>query len=103
MKQFDVLENLNRTSRAQYPYLVVLQHDRLANYTAVVVAPLLAATPGLLKTALHPAFLIAGKNDVLITEELAAVSRLSLGPVIGSTIDHRYEIIRAIDLIFTGY
>jgi toxin CcdB len=102
MKQFDVLENVNRTSRAQYPFLVVLQHDRLADYSAVIVAPLLAESPSLLKTRLHPPISVAGKHYVLITEELAAVSRKSLGPVIGSAIDRRYDIIRALDIVFTG-
>ena len=103
MKQFDILENLNKSSRAQYPFLIVLQHDRLANYSALVVAPLAADLPGLTKTRLHPPLSVAGKMYVVITEELAAVPRQSLGRTVDSGADHRYAIIAAIDLIFTGY
>ncbi len=103
MKQFDIVANPNKATRAQYPFLVVLQHDRLAEYSGVVVAPLHPISPTFVKTRLHPFIQFENKSFVIITEEMAAIPRVLLGRVLGSAADHRYAIIGAIDLVFTGY
>jgi toxin CcdB len=103
VKQFDIIENPNRSSRSRYPFLLVLQHDRLSEYSGVVVAPLYPSSPSFEKTRLHPVIAFGGADYALITEELAAVQRSRLGPVIGSAAEYRYAIIGAIDLVFTGF
>jgi toxin CcdB len=101
-QQFDLLENLNPTRRGQYPFLVVLQHDRALSTGSVIVAPLFVANPALVRTRLHPSIEIHGRRYVLLVEELAAVPRHMLGHVVGSAESHRYDIIAALDLLFTG-
>jgi toxin CcdB len=68
----------------------------------VIVAPLAAtsAVPG--DTRLHPSMTIAGQRYFMLTEDLAAMPRGDLGPVVGSAVEYRYEIIGALDLLFTG-
>ena len=103
MKQFDIIQNPNRSSRTRYPFLVVLQHDRLSDYSGVVVAPLHPAVPPFEKTRLHPLITFEGTDYALITEELAAIPRAQFGRSVGSAAEQRYAIISAIDLVFTGY
>lgn len=101
-RQFDIVENLNRASRGQYPLLIVLQHDRVAALKSVAAAPLVEATLSLSASRLHPSVTVAGCNYVVVTEELAAVEPTSLGQTTASAEAARYEIVAALDLLFTG-
>jgi hypothetical protein len=101
-RQFDIVENLNPARRAQYPFLVVLQHDRVAALRSVVAAPLAEATAALAGSRLHVSIAIAGRRYVILLEELAAIQTNSLGRVVASAESIRYEIIRGVDLLFTG-
>src|SRR5215510_14352831 len=75
VRQFDIVENLNPTTRRRFPLVIVLQHDRVSAFSAVVVAPLTDATPALVSTRLHPQILVADRRLVAIVEELTAVTR----------------------------
>ncbi len=45
-----------------------------------------------------------GELDYLVaTSELAAVDKADLGPSLGSVATHRDAIVRALDLLFTGF
>jgi toxin CcdB len=101
-RQFDIVENLNVTTRAQYPFLVVLQHDRVATLRTVVAAPLADAAAVRTGSRLQISVAIAGRQYTMLAEQLAAVQTNLLGRVVASAESIRYEIIRAIDLLFTG-
>lgn len=101
-RQFDIVENLNVGRRGQYPFLVVLQHDRVSSLRSVIAAPLVAAGPGLTPSRLHPAVVVAEQRYLLMVEQLAAVETNSLGRAVACAETVRYEIIAAVDLLFTG-
>jgi toxin CcdB len=101
-RQFDIVENRNLARRGQYPYLVVLQHDRIAKLGSVIAAPLVEATDRLIESRLHPSILLAGRRYALIVEELAAIQISSLGRVVGFAEPVRYAVVAALDLLFTG-
>ena len=102
MQQFDIAENLNQRTRSRYPFVVVLQHDRIDGLITVVVAPLtqVSALPEL--DRLHPTATFNRQSYRVIVEELAAVDRRTLGQIVGSMEAERCSIIAAIDLLFTG-
>ena len=102
MHQFDTVENLNPITRRRFPLAIVLQNDRISAFSVVVVAPLTDATQGLTSTRLHPQIRVGGRSLVVVIEELAAVRVATLGRVVGSAEAHRYAIVAAIDLLFTG-
>jgi hypothetical protein len=102
VQQFDIVENINPLTRARYPFAVVLQHDRVATAATVIVAPLTAVVTALASSRLHPPITVAGRLFLVMTEELAATHRRSLGRVIASAESERYAIIAALDLCFTG-
>ena len=101
-RQFDLVENLNPVARLHYPYLVVLQHDRVSSVVDIVVAPLVRPSSRHARTRLHPTVDVTGETFVIFIEDLAAVPRHTLGRVVGNAEDSRYEIVGALDLLFTG-
>lgn len=102
LQQFDIVENLNPIGRSRYPFLVVLQHDRVASIGTVLVAPLTESSSALASTRLHPTIDVGGRRYVVFIEELAAIRRAALGRVVASAEAERYAIVAALDLLFTG-
>jgi hypothetical protein len=54
------------------------------------------------RTRLHPTVDVAGQTYVIFIEDLASVPRRTLGRVVGTAEEKRYEIVAAIDMLFTG-
>jgi toxin CcdB len=102
VQQFDIVRNANAASRRQYPYVVVLQHDRISGLPTLVVAPLARADKERALDRLHPLLRVEGEDYRVLTEELAAVRRTTLGDIVASAEDKRYALITAIDQLFTG-
>jgi toxin CcdB len=102
VRQFDVVENLNPATRGRFPFVVVLQHDRIYGLSTVIVAPLTPAAPVLPLDGLRSEVRVSGQRYRVLVEQLAAVRQPILGRAVGSLEDDRYSIIRAIDLVFTG-
>jgi hypothetical protein len=101
-EQFDLVENPNTARRRRYPFLLVLQHDRVSSVGSTVVAPVGEARSDMTGTRLHPSVELAGRQYVVFVEQLAAVPRQALGHVVGSAAPWRYAIVAAIDHLFTG-
>jgi hypothetical protein len=53
------------------------------------------------RTKLHPSVSLDQEYLVLV-EQLSAVSRRILGHVVGSAEANRYDLVAALDLLFTG-
>lgn len=100
--QFDIVENLGPDRTSKYPLLVVLQHDRAEVIATVVVAPLVPVSLGPIPSRLHPVVIVAGQEYVALVGQLAAVPKRVTGRVVGNVEDYRYQIVAAIDLLFTG-
>jgi toxin CcdB len=102
VRQFDIVENLSVQTRSRYPFVVVLQHDRISGLSTLVVAPMIrvSALPQL--DRLHPSVTLDLQSYRVVVEELAAVHRRTLGRIVGSLEGERYSIIAALDLLFTG-
>jgi hypothetical protein len=101
-QQYDIVENLNPRTRRSYPFLVVLQSDRVSSFGSVIVAPLQLSVGAFDRSRIHPRAVLGGARYVALCERLAAVESATLGAVIGSAADSRYEITAAIDMLFTG-
>jgi toxin CcdB len=101
-RQFDIVRNLNSVSRTNYPFLLVLQHDRVESLQSVIVAPLVLVDARTGKSRLHPAIDVPGRSYVVKMEDIAATPRNVIGAIVGSAITSRYEIVAALDLLFTG-
>jgi toxin CcdB len=104
MAQFDVYRNVHPASRARVPYLLDVQSDLLDTLATRVVVPLCKpeVLRGKLAEKLNPVFEVEGRKMVLLTPELAGVSRKALGEKIANLAPRRDSIIAALDLIITG-
>jgi hypothetical protein len=101
--QYDIVENRNLAGRSLYPFLLILQSDQAATTDSVIVAPLVhSSVSPKSRERLHLTIDVDGHSHVAIIEDLAAVSRRQLGRIVGSASDSRYEITRALDMLFTG-
>ena len=101
-RQFDIVENQNQGTRDLYPFLLVLQHDLVASVQSVIVAPLVRADRAPTTSRLHPSLDVAGSRYTVLTEDLAPLPRNRVSRTLASAEPQDYDIIAALDLLFTG-
>lgn len=105
MRQFDVHRNRNAATRRQYPLLLVVQSDLIAETGTRVVVPLLPLEEGRRSPAisgLAPVLEIDGRAHVLVVPLLAAVELGDLGPQAADLSGERATIMAALDLLISG-
>jgi toxin CcdB len=104
MAQFSVFKNRNPRSKAAFPFLVDIQSNLLDDLHTRVVIPL-AKAPALAKkpiSTLSPLVEVQGQKYVLLTPQLAGISRSELGAEVTDIIEHRDAVIAALDCLITG-
>ena len=104
MAQFDVYRNPNPATRARIPFLLDVQAGLLDSLATRIVVPLCKpeALGGKPAERLNPQFNIEGRKLIMLTPELAGVSRKALGERVANLAGEREAIIAALDLAFTG-
>ena len=102
--QFCVFRNPAADSREATPYLLDVQSDLLDQLATTVVVPLRPETAltGARLGTLMPAFDIEGRRHVLVTTQLAGISRKQLGARVCSLSAYRDEILSALDFLIAG-
>ncbi|HEY9537765.1 MAG TPA: CcdB family protein [Kiloniellaceae bacterium] len=99
MARFDIFE---------YPetrgYLLDIQCDYLSRLSTRIVVPLQpeedAPPPA---RDLNPVFRIAGTRYVMMTQYMAAVSESELKKRAGSLAEEQDRVVKALDMIFSGF
>lgn len=81
--------------------MIVLQHDGITLTSHVVIAPL---TPPLVQivSRAYPILEVLGMPAMMLTPDLAVVTRNRLLGPIANLADQRGRIIAAIDMLFAG-
>jgi len=103
MPQFDVYKNPNPIGRNAAPYVVALQSDLLDQLPSRWVAPLkLSKTISQRVEGLMPEVDVEGKKFTVFMYESGAVPAQTLGNRVTSLEGHRFELIRAIDILVSG-
>jgi len=100
MAQFDVHLNLGR-SRADFPYLVILQSGLLREWDRRIVAPIVPSLPREPVVAMSPRVIVDGRAGYLLCREVTNVPRTALGPVVANLDAWGDAIIAAVDLVFS--
>jgi len=104
MTQFTVYRNPNPATRARVPLLLDIQSPLLDDLASCVVAPLMPMArhkaPAIRK--LMPILDVGDARYVMITPQIAGVSRKVLGDAVGDLSGQRAAIVAALDLLFTG-
>ncbi len=103
MVQFDVFKNLHASSALTRPYLLSVQSDLLCDLATRVMVPLALAShyehPA---GRLMPIFEVSDEDVVMLTADIASVSKDSLGEKITSLADKSEIILKAIDFFLRG-
>lgn len=104
MSQFTVYKNRNSATRARVPFLLDVQSDLLSELDTRMVIPLYAtvAWKGKTLSILTPRLEIEGKEYVLMTPQMAGISKRELGVAVTNMGAHRNSIIASLDLLITG-
>lgn len=105
MAQFTVYRNKNARSKGTFPFLVDVQSDLLEDLQTRVVIPLTRAT-ALAKNPvdrLMPILKLEDEAYVLMTPQLAGITRKDLGAASGTLADQRDVILGAMDFLLTGF
>jgi len=104
MPQFDVYENPSKTSSKFYPFLVDIQNNYISDIDTRIVIPLGKAENfknqimQILQLEIH----YDDQDLVLMTPQIASISKKLLKSPIGSLGHLRQEIIDALDFAITG-
>jgi toxin CcdB len=108
MPQFLVYKNKNPKTRSTYPYLVDIQSDLLNDLGTRVVVPLIKRSASTKKPTkkpiknLMPAVRVDGQEFIMMVPQLAGIAVSDLGAPVGSTVEHRGEVVAALDFLITG-
>jgi toxin CcdB len=104
MSQFHAFKNPNPANQ-HIPYLLDVQNDLLEGLDTRMVIPLIRESSfrGSGITTLTPKVYINGESLLLLTPQMAGVSRQLLTEEAGDLSDFRYEILAAINLLIEGF
>ncbi len=105
MAQFTVYRNKSPKTKATFPFLLDVQSDLLEDLQTRVVIPM-SKIPMLTRKPLNqltPVLQFDGDAYVLMTPQLAGISRTDLGVATGSLAEQRQTILAAMDFLLTGY
>jgi toxin CcdB len=104
MPQFTVYKNKNPATRNTYPLLVDVQSNLLDQLQTRVVIPLTKVATLSKKplVRLTPLLTIDGGDYLLLTPQLAGISKADLGTPVGNIDHYRDHIIAALDFLITG-
>lgn len=105
MSQFTVYRNKSPRTKATYPFFVDVQTDLLEDLQTRVVIPITKAS-SLAKNPLNqltPIIELEGESYILVTPQLAGISRSEFGAAIGSLVEKRDAILAAMDFLLAGF
>lgn len=104
MAQFGVYKNPNKANARTVPFLLDVQSDFLSSFPTRVVVPLVVSEQvNKVPQRLNPHFLIDGAGMVMMTEQLASVPKQILGTQVTSLVQHRDDIVSAMDFLVLGF
>ncbi len=104
MAQFYAYKNSNPATKKQYPYLLDIQSDLLAELRTTLVIPLSHAKifAAMSLTRLNPSFTINGEAFIGITQDIAGIDRSQLRGKPYDLSVYRPEIVAAVDFVLSG-
>lgn len=102
MAQFDVYPNPNRKIAGDIPYVVDVQADFLADLPTRVLIPLARLAAMAPSPNLNPVVVVGGEQLAVMTNHLVSLPANVLAASVASLAEHRYDILNAVDFLFTG-
>jgi toxin CcdB len=103
MAQYFAYENLDKSSRKLFPYLLDIQSNLLENLETTIVIPLIKIQSVNKKfTKLTPIVEVNRAKHLALTQQIAGLDRTLLGQPVDDLSNYRFVIVDAIDFIISG-
>ena len=103
MRQFDVCQAGGGGIAGERRLVVILQHHDFEELAGIIVAPMYLASELPPLQRLRPQTTFKRKAYVIAIDRLASVPKRQLRPPVGNLEPLRYELSKALDLIFAGF
>lgn len=103
MKQFDVFDNPDREGRRAVPFVLVMPHERFLLLPQILVAPLLDGVIGTPDGDLFVTVPFGDRTLILDVMDMSSIARRHLRRPVGSLAAERDRIVKALDLLVSGY
>lgn len=104
MAQFDIYRNANSETNDRFPFLVDVQAELFEGLQSRVVIPLAKAELiGFPMTYLTPTVSFDGASYLLMTPQVAGISRAEIGAQAGSVANQERAITTAVDFLLRGF
>jgi toxin CcdB len=105
MAQFSVHINKNLQTKKIYPFLLDIQSNLLNELATTVVVPLVKFDKNLNRvlTRLTPVFKLDQYEYIMLTPQLAGISRKELGSLVFELGHAKNEIVHALDFLISGF
>jgi len=105
MAAYSVFQNPNPRTNTAVPFLLDVQSEVISLLATRVVVPLYRPDMAEVRAMppLTPVVQFQGQPFLAMVPELAGIARRDLGPACGTLASARGDILRAIDLLLTGF
>ncbi len=103
MKRFDVRASGRSVGAGKDRLVVVLQHEALEVLDTVIVAPLFKPSDLPPVTNLRPLVTVGRQRMVVAVDRMVSLPKRDLGKTVGSLQSASFELVRSIDLLFSGF
>jgi mRNA-degrading endonuclease toxin of MazEF toxin-antitoxin module len=103
MKRFDVCRASGFGIAGKGRLVVILQHEHFVDLDSVIVVPLYGARelPALINV--RPEIKVDRQKLVAAVDRLASLPKQQLGPALTNAESVRFELLRAVDRLFSGF
>ena len=105
MSQYCIYTNTNPSTKVLYPFLIDVQSSLLDSLETRLVIPLALKSRFSDKVIknLTPVLRVNDLEYVILTPQMAAISKKSLGELVEDCSLYRNEILSSIDFLITGF
>ncbi|MEQ1717995.1 MAG: CcdB family protein [Hyphomicrobium sp.] len=103
MKRFDICPARGTGVRGRERLVIILQHEHLSDLATTVVAPLYSVRELPALNGLRPILTLGRKKFVIAIDRLVSIPKSQLATSVGSAEPIRFELLRAVDRLFSGF
>jgi CcdB protein len=103
MKRFDVCRASGLGVSGKGRLVIILQHEHFVDLDSVIVVPLYGIRELPALKNVRPEFKIERQKFVAAIDRLASLPKQQIGTVVTNAESIRFELLRAVDRLFSGF
>lgn len=103
MKRFDICAARGLGVTGNERLVVILQHKHFKDLDTTIVAPLYRIQELPILETLRPSLSVGRKKLIVAIDRMVSLPKKQLGAAVGTAENIQFEILRAIDRLFSGF